>query len=121
MTDVMSTGCFFTVTWFGQMPLMAPMLSTPVSCGMNTVVFDGHSANADDRKTMQPPSSDDLAKIISIQLRRAYDGVKHAGKLIARSLQTSPRTAYLYLAGSHPPGGWNLVQLMAQNRELRAE
>jgi hypothetical protein len=87
---------------------------------IDTVVSSYKIASAKD-ETKWSISRDALTIIVSRALRRAYQDVRHAAKNLAASLKTKPTTARAYLVGRRAPCAWNLLQMMAINRELRAD
>ncbi|MBS4074606.1 hypothetical protein KGY14_05305 [Ameyamaea chiangmaiensis] len=54
-------------------------------------------------------------------LRRNYGQVRHASKLLARAVGTTPRTVENWFAGINAPRGAELIRLMQQCDDLRDE
>jgi hypothetical protein len=78
------------------------------------------SIASQDIGTKRLPNSETLRLLVANALRHVYQDVRHAAKIISR-IGISPDSANKYLYGSRSPNGWNLVQLMAQNRKLRTD
>lgn len=72
--------------------------------------FRGHSMNAAA-----------YAQTVTDVLRRNYGQLRHAAKLLAGSVGTSPRTVQNWLDGINAPRGAELIKLMQECDELRDE
>lgn len=66
-------------------------------------------------------SNDDLAQIVSRALQVAFSDRKSGVKEVQRVANTNERTAKNWWAGKNAPDGLNLLKLMAEVPELRAE
>jgi hypothetical protein len=71
--------------------------------------------------TKLPFSRKTLKTVVSGALRRTYRGTRHAANHLATLLNIQPVTARTLIFGTRAPGSWNLVQLMAVNRDLRTD
>jgi predicted transcriptional regulator len=54
-------------------------------------------------------------------LRRKYGNVRHATKMLARIVGSTPRTVQNWLDGTNAPRGAELIRLMQECDELRDE
>jgi hypothetical protein len=62
----------------------------------------------------------EFSLIVSRGLRRHYQDVRHAPKLLARAIDVEPETARSYLDEKRIPGACKLLEIMAECREIRA-
>lgn len=61
-----------------------------------------------------------VAEVVTDFLRREYQPMRNAAKLIARAARATPRTAEAWLAGQQAPQAEHLINLMT-NDELAEE
>lgn len=61
------------------------------------------------------------AETVTGVLRREYGPLRHAAKLLARAVGTTPRTVQNWLDGVNAPRGAELIRLMQECDELRDE
>ncbi len=66
-------------------------------------------------------SQDDYQRTVSGTLRRVFGPLRNASKIVARMTGSSPRTVENWFAGTCAPRGFELIKLMAECAELRAE
>ncbi|WP_291365302.1 hypothetical protein [Acetobacter sp. UBA5411] len=61
------------------------------------------------------------AETVTGVLRRKYGPLRHASKLLARAVGSTPRTVQNWLDGINAPRGAELIRLMQECDELRDE
>ena len=66
-------------------------------------------------------TQDDLQQTVTGTLRRVFGPLRNASKIVAGKTGSSPRTVENWLAGTATPRGAELIRLMAECDELRAE
>jgi hypothetical protein len=64
---------------------------------------------------------DDFGKAVTDIIRRKFGGKRHAAKRLATITDSPVRTAEAWLAGRYSPNANNILYLMADCDELRAE
>lgn len=71
--------------------------------------------------TMSAIDAASYCETVAGVLRRKYGHLRHATKLLARSVGTTPRTVQNWLDGTNAPRGAELIRLMRECDELRDE
>ncbi len=66
-------------------------------------------------------SQDAYQQTVSATLRRVFGPLRNASKIVARKTGSSPRSVENWFAGTCAPRGAELIKLMAECAELRAE
>jgi hypothetical protein len=90
-------------------------------CGLRDTVGSRIAITSANDGTRFPICRKTLTTIVSAALQHIFHGRRHAAKRLASALAIKPATARAYITGKRAPCSWNLLQMMAINRDLRAE
>jgi hypothetical protein len=100
-------------------PGMLLLASVKLQVGRDTMAPQSPRASA--RNGTGFVARSELSLIVSRGLRRHYQDVRHAPKLLARAIDVEPETARSYLDEKRIPGACKLLEIMAECREIRTE
>lgn len=123
VVGMLSIGCHFTLHYSDR--FIADCNYSFRDCVSDISVANTNTIKAappsDKAAAKFPPGREALQIIVSRGLRRLHQDARHAQKRIAAAIGIEIRTARTYLDGSRTPSAWNLLQLMADSRSIRAD